>query len=454
MNEHTADLVGFDAYPAETPQAINDAQQHAPGHDQLAAPERDPEVYRWAMTASTMIAHKDADHGLLLEMLQHGTFERPYAYGTLTLLSRWDAVYDIDRTNMAFHVIEKRLKKYSKEHGWNYKGVVDDDGMPFSGESVKTSGLNGELPQGLEITVEDRSGSDEFPSDSPAGNKTDAFYYAALNGVRVGLLRVVNKPVSSYGPSRLVKDTNTEIHYVNVEPEFRRTGIAAALYERARQDFPDLKHSALLTGDGKAWSEHVGAHPLPGGTFICPEHGEIPSEKVLDDEQGFTCRACGQQVRSQRRANSLGEDSNGIKDWRNKEWSEDSLEAPYHGYSDPSDEGSMTAPHVCPDCQLPMPDREGLRQHMLDEHINPKREPSTSPTPVVDYDDVLPWKYHDNNTVPQRAAALDRIYQKQSKPTVQIAGPMLDELPVMAVPGERVLIREGYTVREYEWRDE
>lgn len=46
---------------------------------------------------------------------------------------------------------------------------------------------------------------------------------------------------------------------------------------------------------------HVAAR-AGGGTFLCPEHGEIPGEKVMDDEQGFTCFWCGQGVKSVRTA--------------------------------------------------------------------------------------------------------------------------------------------------------
>lgn len=43
------------------------------------------------------------------------------------------------------------------------------------------------------------------------------------------------------------------IAHIHVEPEHRRKGIASAMYDRAREINPNLKHNTELSADGKAW---------------------------------------------------------------------------------------------------------------------------------------------------------------------------------------------------------
>ena len=40
---------------------------------------------------------------------------------------------------------------------------------------------------------------------------------------------------------------------VYVEPEHQRQGVATALWEHAKQQHPDLRHSMYLSRDGEAW---------------------------------------------------------------------------------------------------------------------------------------------------------------------------------------------------------
>lgn len=114
-------------------------------------------------------------------------------------------------------------------------------------------GLHGDLPEGMEIVVEDTS--------DPKLNWTNIHYRAMLNGQEIGHLRLTNNetrnPYTNRPERTHLKDMR--VHWVGVKPEYQRMGVASALMERARQDFPDLKHSDTLTEDGKAWSEHVGS---------------------------------------------------------------------------------------------------------------------------------------------------------------------------------------------------
>jgi ribosomal protein S18 acetylase RimI-like enzyme len=78
-----------------------------------------------------------------------------------------------------------------------------------------------------------------------AGNHEEALI-ARLDGVVVGELTVGNGRISD----------------LTVKPDWRRRGIATALYNEALQEWGELEHG-LLTDDGKAWLETV----EPGSTF-------------------------------------------------------------------------------------------------------------------------------------------------------------------------------------------
>lgn len=45
-----------------------------------------------------------------------------------------------------------------------------------------------------------------------------------------------------------------ETDSIEVAPEWRRRGIATALWRRAKLITPELRHSASQTADGKAWA--------------------------------------------------------------------------------------------------------------------------------------------------------------------------------------------------------
>lgn len=67
----------------------------------------------------------------------------------------------------------------------------------------------------------------------------------------------------------LINDDLT-VHTIYVEPEHRRKGIATALWDAAKLDWPDLMHSGDLTQDGSRWiaSLHRRGKSVDGPLFI------------------------------------------------------------------------------------------------------------------------------------------------------------------------------------------
>jgi len=136
MTHRTSDTSGSDAYPAEEPQAANDArpkvQPLAPRPDYTRVePSHEPTPYNWVVVGKDQVLiHPTADHQLMLEMASHSHFSRPHAKGILHLFDRWDAEFELLSSNMKLDIVEKALKKAAKTYGWNYKGLIDEQGLP------------------------------------------------------------------------------------------------------------------------------------------------------------------------------------------------------------------------------------------------------------------------------------------------------------------------------------
>jgi tRNA nucleotidyltransferase (CCA-adding enzyme) len=138
--DKTADLIG-DSHPGNEPQAEADRERIR--RDYTDAVETDPDEYNFVLNGSVIAVHKDADHPELFGILDYRDLTRPYAYGLLTVHSNWDSVWEVTHTNMAMHEVAKRLKKYSRDHGWQFSGAIDETGMPFEGESMKVGAVPG-----------------------------------------------------------------------------------------------------------------------------------------------------------------------------------------------------------------------------------------------------------------------------------------------------------------------
>ncbi len=96
-------------------------------------PSSEPVEYQWVVVGKDQVMiHPTATHDLMLEMSQHGHFSRPHAKGTLHLFDNWEAHFELLSSNMNLDLVRKALKKAAKQHGWDFKGLIDEDGLPHS----------------------------------------------------------------------------------------------------------------------------------------------------------------------------------------------------------------------------------------------------------------------------------------------------------------------------------
>lgn len=58
---------------------------------------------------------------------------------------------------------------------------------------------------------------------------------------------------------------NDEISMIDIDPDYRRRGLATELFDHVKGLNPNLQHSDELTPDGAAWAGSLGWNPSPGG---------------------------------------------------------------------------------------------------------------------------------------------------------------------------------------------
>lgn len=173
--EKYSDLLGPTPYTGEDPQVESDAEQVK--RDYTMAPGRDPDEYFFAMTP-THVSVSPLEHGEQFGGMGYTDFSKPHAYGRLILHYRWDAEWHVEYTNMSMHLIEQKLKRYTKDQGWNWKGMMDEEGMPMDYKSIKTSAAPGigEINPGLKNWKRDEwAGMGMW--DNPAEHQTDTPFY-------------------------------------------------------------------------------------------------------------------------------------------------------------------------------------------------------------------------------------------------------------------------------------
>lgn len=124
----TSELTG-DAYPAEEPQAEYDRERLKRDYTDTSTTEDvAPVEYNWSMNSAFISVHPEAEHSELFDLMNHDDFDKPYAYGKLYIYHNWEATWEIQFSNMAFHLVEKRLKKYAKNKDWKMTGIMDSEG--------------------------------------------------------------------------------------------------------------------------------------------------------------------------------------------------------------------------------------------------------------------------------------------------------------------------------------
>lgn len=137
MMGRLADLAGPTAYPGETPDALvrNDVGKPRPRRDYTTAPQEAAEIFRWVATPLFVLVgdQTSSEDGLLAEL--GWSPEKPFAAGELELRYRWDAIWKLERANMAAQQIQKSLRTYTKDQDWNWQSLVLPSGEAFGKHS-------------------------------------------------------------------------------------------------------------------------------------------------------------------------------------------------------------------------------------------------------------------------------------------------------------------------------
>lgn len=182
--DKVADLLGPTPYPGETPQAEADSQQENSAMsmpdvrpDYSVAPTRPADEYQWSMSG-THVAVSNDDHGAQFQAMQWNDFDRPHAYGKVELHYRWQVYWHVYYTNMSLPLVERRLKRYTKDQGWEWGGMLDEEGMPIQLRAIRESSVPGigEINPGLMNWHRDEW-NDMETFDSPAPESNETPYY-------------------------------------------------------------------------------------------------------------------------------------------------------------------------------------------------------------------------------------------------------------------------------------
>lgn len=176
--ERTGDMLG-DAYIGDTPQANADREQEQAAYkpDYTVAPERPADEYNWAMSGTHVSVSNDEWADLFSAMAWNDQ-SRPHAYGKVELHYRWTVYWHVHYTNMNFGILEKRLKRYTRDQGWDWGGILDEEGVPVDYRSLKSASVPGigEINPGLKDWKNNEwAGMQEF--DNPAEHQTDTPFY-------------------------------------------------------------------------------------------------------------------------------------------------------------------------------------------------------------------------------------------------------------------------------------
>lgn len=182
MKQRLADLAGPTPYTGETPerQDFNDLEDKSMGMpdvrpDYTVAPDRPAEEFNWSMSGTHVQVSED-DHNAQFQALEWNNFDRPHAYGKLELFYNWTANWHVYYTNMSHPLVEKRLRKYTRDQGWDWGGLLDEEGMPPTLRSLRQASVPGigEINPGLKNWHRDEwSGMEMY--DNPVDPEVD--YY-------------------------------------------------------------------------------------------------------------------------------------------------------------------------------------------------------------------------------------------------------------------------------------
>lgn len=383
MEKLALDLGAGDAFPAQEPQAELD-------RDYSVMPEPEGTEYYWVLTGTHIFVSEETrteDYPLD----KHLNKSLPYALGKVKVIARWTAYWMIQESNMATHMVEKRLRRYCKQQGWKFAGLSHDDGQ--LSEGIKTVSA---------IQVEK-----VLPYDADLYDEMGDMMRARAGGAYVDYEIT---PMAG-----LANPDGTPENYID-----------GPFFKRPRPGDPEQQVIFVHMLQGGNSSNDATSLMAYLRQLNLPIYSQVINRRLLE----WLTR------KFQASVPGAGDNWPQEKDWRRKEWGLDILppDAEYFNITDPMDLDEPQGPQQCAFCHQLFPTWDLLMVHEDKVHQH-NREPSRDWEPVVDYDQPLPADY---NTLP----AQDQTIMRQAAEIIPGPIPFVFDVPTDRIyignPGERV----------------
>jgi tRNA nucleotidyltransferase/poly(A) polymerase len=128
-----ADYVGL---TGPTPSDEIDTQRRNPDvrRDYTMAEPRENEELHWVATPKSVVAHPTHTAQEILDLMEYDE-SLPHAYGTAEVHYNWEVLWHVDQSTMALHLLEKLLKKETRNHSWKFEGITDAQGVAIDTKS-------------------------------------------------------------------------------------------------------------------------------------------------------------------------------------------------------------------------------------------------------------------------------------------------------------------------------
>lgn len=157
------------------------------------------------------------------------------------------------------------MAEYDPQDGWQHlDGSVthdDPEGTSVS-DLMKFAGAQGGLPEGLHFKIREATGGRRY-------HKIDAHVPGRKEPIGSMMWDAIG---DEDDPDTLPG----EVFGLRVEPEYRRRGVANAMWDHARRHgpTPDPQHSLVQTEEGAAWArQKIANHPSPTSRVFGPTYG-------------------------------------------------------------------------------------------------------------------------------------------------------------------------------------
>lgn len=133
-----------DAYPGEDhpeEQANTNADDPVKDWSQLQFTEHPQEkvtTHNWILTGD-YAKISDEDFESLFMLMGHQAEWKPIAYGTVDAYYNYEMMFHVEKSNIAMHLVEKKLKKYCRDQQLKYEGILMPDGQLWMDQSKAAS---------------------------------------------------------------------------------------------------------------------------------------------------------------------------------------------------------------------------------------------------------------------------------------------------------------------------